>query len=457
MTKLWYQLFLEERPSIGLSFFRISVALTTGFHVIPCFFQLGENYYHTAFKTFNLNFFPFWFIELVQKSSNGLVLFFVFFFLVAWFFFLIGLWTQKSCILMVAACYYFYALNSFQIGTLSWDILLVTLFLMCLTPYPGDYFSIDCLRRGDPAAYQRKRPFFVQRLLQMQIAFTYFYTALYKITFRGNWLTDNPIYYLMNYPPMGVTKNFLLKEFFAARPQLCYWAGISIVVCELLLPFLLFCRRTRASAIVLGVFFHIVLILTFDVPAIFFFLFPVQLLLFIHPDEILKFIEQKRIASSNTPTNSFLYVDSSKFKEINIQKQNCRGTKGVQNVLLYDGNCQFCRNSVNQLRVMDLFNTLKMMDYNLVAEYDQSLPEGLTKEKAASQLHLIEPDGSLYGGYFVFRRLSWKLPMLYPLIPIFYFPGSGAVGPLIYRWVAKNRYLFHFNKVCKDNQCFVRH
>ena len=30
---------------------------------------------------------------------------------------------------------------------------------------------------------------------------------------------------------------------------------------------------------------------------------------------------------SNTPTNSFLSVDSSKFKEINRQKQNCRGTK----------------------------------------------------------------------------------------------------------------------------------
>ena len=30
---------------------------------------------------------------------------------------------------------------------------------------------------------------------------------------------------------------------------------------------------------------------------------------------------------AGTPTKSILYVDSSQFKEINIQKQNCRGTR----------------------------------------------------------------------------------------------------------------------------------
>ncbi len=46
------------------------------------------------------------------------------------------------------------------------------------------------------------------------------------------------------------------------------------------------------------------------------------------PLEIL-FVEDSRedVDLASTPTNSFLYVDSSKFKEINIQKQNCRGTR----------------------------------------------------------------------------------------------------------------------------------
>ena len=206
MKKIWDQLFLEERPSISLSFFRIAVAVTTGFHVLPSFCHLNDNYFSTALKIFNANFFTVNFLELVQKSPDWLVIIFVWIFCIFWFFFLIGLWSQVSCIIMTAAGYYFYALNSFHIGTLSWDILLVTLFLMCITPYHGDYFSVDCLLRGDENAYKRKRPFFLQRLLQMQVGFTYFYTALYKITAEGNWLKDNPIYYLMNYPPAGATK-----------------------------------------------------------------------------------------------------------------------------------------------------------------------------------------------------------------------------------------------------------
>ena len=170
MGKLWNRLFLEERPSIGLSFFRIAVAVTVGAHVIPSFFHLEDTFLHTAFKTFNPQFFPIGIIELVQKSPDSLVLGFVVLFCLSWFFFLIGLFSQISCIVMTLSCYYFYALNAFAIECLSWDILLVTLFVMCVTNYHGDYFSIDCLRRKDENAYQRRRPYFVQRLLQMQIA-----------------------------------------------------------------------------------------------------------------------------------------------------------------------------------------------------------------------------------------------------------------------------------------------
>jgi len=426
MQNLWQRLFLEERPSIGLGFFRIAAALTTGLHVLPSFCHLMDNYFQTAFKTYNFSFFTPGVVGLVQKSPDGVVVFWVILFCVSWFFFLIGLFTQLSGIVMLLSCYYFYALNSFPIGTLSWDILLVTLFLMCLTPYPGDYFSVDCLRRGEPEAYKRKRPFFLQRLLQMQIAFTYFYTGLYKITPPyGNWLTGNPMHYLMNYPPEGSVKHFLLKEFLANKPDLSYGIGVAILLWELSMPFLLFYPKTRRSAIVLGFIFHILLLLTFDVPAIFFFLFPPQLLLFIHPDKIVDWIERKRTIAE----------------------------KGVQGILVYDGRCQFCRGSVRMLKVMDLFNTLKPVDYN--EQSPQSLHPGLTVERAASQLHWIEPDGSLYGGYFVLRRLSWKMPMLYPLIPVLYFPGLGLIGPWAYRFVAKNRYLFHFNKICRDNRCFL--
>lgn len=418
MMNLWHKLFLEERPSVSLSLFRTAVAVTVGAHVIPTLCNLTDNYYATAFKTYNFNFFTPEVVSLVQRSSDGFVLGAAVFFLVVWFFFLIGLFTQISCILMTLACYYFYALNSFHVGTLSWDILLVTLFLMCVTPYPGDYFSIDALRKGDTEAFKRKRPFFLQRLLQMQVAFMFFYTALYKISPAGNWLTDNPIYYLMNEPPAGVTKWFLLRDFIQDKPQLCYGIGLLILAVELLMPFLLFCRKTRLSAIYAGVFFHIMLLLTMDVPAIFFFLFPAQLFLFIDPGHIVRWIEQKRMVNASS----------------------------ARAKLIYDGNCGFCRNSVRQVLVMDLFRVLHIADFQEVQD-PAVLHRQLTREKCASQIHLVEPDGTLYGGFEVLRRTCFTLPMLYPMIFVFYFPGAGAVGPPVYRWVAKNRH--HFNVKCK--------
>ena len=425
MTRIWNRLFLEERPSIGLSFFRVAVAITTGAHVIPTFFHLDDNFFATALKETNDQFFTPGFIDLVQKSSDQTVVLFVVLFCVSWFFFLIGLWSQVSCVVMTACCYYFYALNSMHIGTLSWDILLVTLFLMCVTPYHGDYFSVDALVRNDPDAYKRKRPFFLQRLLQLQIASTFFYTALYKISKAGNWLTDNPIYYLMNYPPSGVTKWFLIRDFMAQRPELCHWAGIFILTTELLMPFLLFIPKTRISAIYLGFIFHIMMILTLDVPSIFFFLFPAQLLLFINPNGIVRWIEHKRQVNGKSP----------------------------RSLLIYDGNCGFCQDSVKKILVMDLFATLELVDFQTHPNLESLHPQ-LTKEKAASQFYLIEPNEKIFSGFMVFRRLCFTMPMLYPTIPLVYFPGSGVVGPIVYRFIAKNRYLLHFNKTCRHNSCF---
>jgi len=409
MKNVWNILFLEERASIGLSFFRIFVALTVGLHVFPSLFHLDDNYLSTAFKTFNYNFFPAFFIDWVQLSPDGLVLFFVWAFGITWFCFLIGLFSQISCILMTCCCYYFYALNMFHIGTLSWDILLVTLFLMCVTSYHGDYFSLDALRRGDIDAWRHQRPFFIQRLLQLQTASTFFFTGLYKITGEGNWFTGNPIYYLMNYPAQGVTKHFLLKEWMAVHPHFCYLTGLMIVATELSMPILLFIPKTRRATIILGLFWHILLALTLDVPTIFLFLFPAQMLLFIHPQNIIDWIEDKRRINAQSPRPK----------------------------IIYDADCGFCLSSIRVIQVMDLWGKL----------------EYVPGPKGMNEMRLEFFSGKAYGGFFAFRRLAWMLPMLYVLIPVIYFPGAGVLGPLVYRWIARNRYLFPVFHTCAKQGC----
>jgi len=73
--------------------------------------------------------------------------------------------------------------------------------------------------------------------------------------------------------------------------------------------------------------------------------------------------------------------------------------------------------------VMDLWDKL---------EYAPG-PEGM------NEMRLDFVDGKTYGGFFAFRQLTWMMPMLYPVIPIVYFPGSGIMGPWAYRWIARNR------------------
>lgn len=424
MKNLWNRLFLAERPSIAMGLFRIAVALTVGFHVLPTFFALKENYLAGSFRILNPIFFTPGVLDWVQKSPDALVIFMVFFFCLFWFFYLIGFLTQLSCVAMTLGCYYFYALNNYAVGTLSWDILLVTLFLMCLTPYAGDYWSLDTVFRKDPLAYKRSRPFFLQRLLQMQVAFIYFYTGLYKITADGNWLTDNPLYYVILSPGEGVTKYFLFRDIFMAHPAACYVLGVLIVIIELSMPFLLFNPGTRVTAIYLGFLFHLTLLLTLDVPAIFFFLFPPQLLLFISPEKIVAWIEERRE----------LY------------------RKSVFYRVVYDGDCGFCSNSVRMLKVMDLLGRLEFVDFRAQKELKDLHPK-LDAVKARSQLFMITSQGELFGGFFAFRRMTLLLPMMYPLILLFYFPGAAILGPWVYAGIAKNRFLLHFNKKCTKNEC----
>ena len=121
--------------------------------------------------------------------------------------------------------------------------------------------------------------------------------------------------------------------------------------------------------------------------------------------------------------------------------------------IIYDGHCQFCKRSIEQIKVMDLFGKCKYLDYRIFPDLVKLHPL-LKKDLVNSQLHLITPEGKLYGGFFAFRQLAWIMPLLYPFLILMYLPFADIVGSRIYRLIAKNRYLFHFNQGCKHKNCF---
>jgi predicted DCC family thiol-disulfide oxidoreductase YuxK len=431
LARWWHQAFLAPRPSISLGLFRLAVAFTVGAHVLPSFCHMEDNYLSTAFKTNNFSFFPVGLLRLVETSPDGLVWAFAALFVGSLATFALGLYAQLSGILLTVACYYFYALNALHIGTLSWDILLVTLVLMCVTGYHGDALSLDSLRRGDARAWRRRRPFFVQRLLQLQLAVTFWQTALNKTHFApegadliGNWLTDNPYFYLMHYPLMGVVREFPLRAWLGEHPTLCYGLGVALMVVEIVLPLCWLFRPTRAVGIALGIAFQLMLWLTLHVPTIFLFLFPPMMLLFIPPEAVTAWLARRRALAA---------------------------TRG-RAMLLYDGRCGLCRESVKRLRVLDLFGRVAPRDLHAQADLARLHPT-LTAERLRSEMVLIEPSGRLSGGFEAARRLSRRLILLWWSVPLVHLPGAAWIGTRLYRWVAARRYLFHRGPRCRANQC----
>ncbi len=420
LTRWWHRAFLDERPSLSLGLFRLAVAFTVGAHTIPSFFQMEDNYLATAFKTQNTSFFPLWILRLVAQSPNALVWTLTVLFFIALATFTLGLFSQASCILLTLCCYYFYALNNCHIGTLSFDILLVTLVLMCVTNFHGDFLSLDSLRRGKDRPYRRRRPIFLQRLLQLQLAWTFWYTALSKVTAGGNWITGNPYYALMHYPAIGVVKAFPFRDWLGQHPQLCYQLGLTLLVFECLLPFLLFIPWTRPFGITLGIAFQLMLWLTLHVPTIFLFLFPPLMLLFIRPERLVEWIEHRQV----------------------------RHAAQGRALLLYDGQCGFCLASVKRLRILDLFGWVDPVDFHTQPDL-RTLHPTLTPARCRSEMVLLEPTGRLSGGFHAFARLTRRLPLLMGFVPLVHLPGASWVGARVYRWIAQRRYLLHRNPLCQ--------
>ena len=49
--------------------------------------------------------------------------------------------------------------------------------------------------------------------------------------------------------------------------------------------------------------------------------------------------------------------------------------------------------------------------------------------------------GQLYEGFYSLRMLTLRLPLLVPLAPVLWVPGVSLLGPVVYRWIARNRYV----------------
>jgi predicted DCC family thiol-disulfide oxidoreductase YuxK len=109
-------------------------------------------------------------------------------------------------------------------------------------------------------------------------------------------------------------------------------------------------------------------------------------------------------------------------------------------VLLYDGDCGFCRRWVRRLQRWDRDGAI---DY--VAAADRGAVTGLPPLSDAAldrAMHLVTRDGRVYAGA---RALPPMLPLLPGgriLVPLMRVPGVQPLADRIYAWVAARRHRF---------------
>ena len=122
-------------------------------------------------------------------------------------------------------------------------------------------------------------------------------------------------------------------------------------------------------------------------------------------------------------------------------------------VVIYDGECNFCRGQVANLRWLDWSGErlafLSLHDPRVAERYPD-----LTREALMEQMYVIDRSGRRHGGAEAVRYLSRRLPTLWIVAPVLHLPFTAGLWRWAYRQVAKRRYRLA-GKSCENDACSI--
>jgi predicted DCC family thiol-disulfide oxidoreductase YuxK len=121
-------------------------------------------------------------------------------------------------------------------------------------------------------------------------------------------------------------------------------------------------------------------------------------------------------------------------------------------VVLFDGDCNFCRAQVRQLAWWDCQKKLSYLSLH-DPEVARRWPD-LPRERLMQEMCIIDRQGNRHWGPEAFRYLTTRLRRLWWLAPLLWFPGSMFLWRPLYRWIARNRYRFAGKaQACDSGTC----
>jgi len=281
------------------------------------------------------------------------------------------------------------------------------LLILCLAPV-GRAMSLDrarevrAFKRTDldvrPPVFTSRWAFACRRLLQIQMAVLFFFSALHKVRADG-WWTGESIWQVFLTTDYQVS--FML-DLLASNFWLVNLAVYGVVLVELAFPFLVWQKATRAYMLVGAIFIHL----------LFFFFLALHYFSFVMIMGHMSFLRYEWLEQ--------------------LGQWWKRRTGEME--MIYDGRCGFCKRSMQWFLAFDGLSQVKTRDFRANPTPVVSDAE---MEKA---LHLVLPDGRKLPGFEAYRYVVPRVPGLWWMVPLFYVPVlSRLIGTPIYNWIAANR------------------
>jgi len=282
-------------------------------------------------------------------------------------------------------------------------------FLAVLAVSPcGDALSLDSLlrawRRPELSRPAPSRLYALPlRFLWLLLSLMYFFPGFWKYWACGaEWFkSDGFRNHLYNKWAQlgGWTPAFRIDQYHI----LCALSGLGTILFEIGFVLLIFNRLTRYLAAVGGMAFHS---LIFVFMRISFLALQSYYLTFVEWDVVLR-----RLGKRLFPKDLFV---------------------------LYDGGCGVCRKTVSVLTSLDLLERVTFVD---ALDDDRKRTLGLNtldQDILLHDMHGVSGD-QVTQGYFTYRWMAARLPLLWAILPLLYLPPVVALGMRIYRKIADSR------------------
>jgi predicted DCC family thiol-disulfide oxidoreductase YuxK len=286
-------------------------------------------------------------------------------------------------------------------------ILACLLLILCLAPI-GRAMSLDRVRavravkrRNLDATlppYSSAWTGACTRLMQIQMATLFFYSAISKLS-GDDWWNGDAVWFVFT---TDEHYSLLILNIFASQYWLVNVATYGTILIEIAYVFLIWQQRTRPYLLAGALFLHAQFTLLMGL-----FYFSLVMMMghmsFVRPE----WLTRLGVAWK-------------------------RRTGDME--MIYDGRCGFCVRSMIWFLAFDGLGQIKTRDFRT---NPSPVVSDAQMEKA---LYLVLPDGRALPGFEAYRYVVLRVPGLWWQLPFFYIPVfSRLIGHPIYNWVAGNR------------------